>query len=68
MADQLLDPKQVHAEYGIAPQTLANYRWQGIGPAYVKTTPTKHGRVKYRRSAIEAWLDAQTVQTGGRAA
>ena len=68
MTDQLLSPKQVHAEYGIAPQTLANYRWQGIGPAYVKTNPSKYGRVKYRRSAIEAWLNAQTVQPGGAAA
>lgn len=68
MADQLMTPRQVHAEYGIAPQTLANYRWQGIGPAYVKTNPSKYGRVKYRRSVVEAWLDAQTVQTGGAAA
>ncbi|MFJ3617690.1 helix-turn-helix transcriptional regulator [Streptomyces iakyrus] len=68
MADQLLSPKQVHDEYGIALQTLANYRWQGIGPAYVKTNPSRAGRVKYRRSAIEAWLDAQTVRPGGVAA
>lgn len=68
MTDKLMTPKQVHAEYGIAPQTLANYRWQGIGPAYLKTHPGKYGRVKYRRSTIEKWLDAQTVQTGGAAA
>lgn len=68
MADPLLTPNQVQAQYGIAVKTMANYRWQGIGPAYVKTNPSKYGRVKYRRSAIEAWLDAQTVQTGGQAA
>ncbi|GAA2346774.1 helix-turn-helix domain-containing protein [Streptomyces kunmingensis] len=68
MAEQLMTPRQVQAEYGIAPQTLANYRWQGLGPAYVKTTPGKSGRIKYRRSAVESWLDAQTVQAGGKAA
>ncbi|MEU9657564.1 helix-turn-helix transcriptional regulator [Streptomyces chartreusis] len=68
MSDLLLTPKQVQAEYGIAVQTLANYRWQGIGPSYTKTNPSKYGRVKYRRSAIEAWLTAQTVQPGGAAA
>jgi hypothetical protein len=66
--DQLLTPKQVHAEYGFHPQTLANWRWMDTGPAYIKTTPGKSGRIKYRRSAVEAWLNAQTVQTGGAAA
>ena len=66
--DSLLSPKEVQAEYGFTPQTLANWRWMGTGPAYIKTTPGKAGRIKYRRSAIEAWLNAQTVQTGGAAA
>ncbi|WP_030323185.1 helix-turn-helix transcriptional regulator [Streptomyces flavochromogenes] len=68
MTDQLLTPKQVQAEYGFAPPTLANWRWMGQGPEYIKQTPGKGGRIKYRRSAIEAWLQAQTVQTGGAAA
>lgn len=69
MTDPLLTPKQVHTEYGFSPQTLANWRWMGLGPDYIKQTPGKGGRIKYRRSAIEAWLKAQTVQqTGGAAA
>lgn len=68
MTDELLTPKQVHADYGFSPQTLANWRWMGLGPAFIKTTPGKGGRIKYRRSAIEQWLDAQTVQVGGAAA
>jgi hypothetical protein len=68
MADQLLTPKQVQAEYGFSAQALANWRWMGVGPKYIKTTPGRSGRVKYRRSAIEAWLDAQTVQAGGASA
>lgn len=63
MTDEFLTPRQVHSEYGFSPQVLATYRWQGIGPDYIKTTPAKAGRVKYRRSAIERWLDERTVTT-----
>ncbi|MFF3690686.1 helix-turn-helix transcriptional regulator [Streptomyces sp. NPDC002187] len=62
MTDEFLTPREVYAAFGIAPQTLANYRWQGIGPAYVKVSPSKYGRVRYRRSAVEKWLDACTAQ------
>ncbi|MFD4972273.1 helix-turn-helix transcriptional regulator [Streptomyces sp. NPDC058424] len=68
VADELLTPKQVHEQYGFSPQTLSNWRWSGIGPSYIKTSPGRSGRVKYRRSAIEAWLTAQTVTVGGGAA
>lgn len=68
MSDELLNPKQVKARYGFSPQTLANWRWMGTGPAYIKTSPGRSGRIRYKRSAIEAWLNAQTVQTGGSAA
>jgi hypothetical protein len=44
--DPLLTPKQVQDQYGIATKTLSNYRWQGIGPDYVKTHPGQYGRVQ----------------------
>lgn len=66
-ADQLLKPKEVQADYGFSPQTLANWRWMGNGPAYIKTSPGRSGRIRYKRSAVEAWLNAQTVQTGDAA-
>ncbi|MFE1024981.1 helix-turn-helix transcriptional regulator [Streptomyces sp. NPDC058818] len=62
MSDELLTAIQVRDAYGISPQTLANHRWRGTGPAYVKISPSKYGRVRYRRSAIEQWLDACTRQ------
>lgn len=68
MTDELLSPKQVHADYGFSPQTLANWRWMDMGPDFIKTSPSKAGRIKYRRSTIEAWLNAQTVTVGGAAA
>lgn len=67
MTDEFLTPKQVHADYGFSPQMLANWRWMGLGPSYIKTTPGRAGRIKYRRSAIEQWLDEQTVSTRGAA-
>ncbi|MFD7443913.1 helix-turn-helix transcriptional regulator [Streptomyces sp. NPDC059909] len=64
MSDELLTPVQIEDEYGLPRQTLANWRWSGIGPAYIKTSSTRAGRVMYRRSAFEAWLAAQTVPAG----
>lgn len=66
--DDLLTPKEVHAEYGFSPQTLAKWRWMDMGPDYIKQSPGKGGRIKYRRSSLERFLDAHTVQTGGEAA
>ena len=68
--DDLLTPKQVCEQYPIFGTTgsLAERRWRGSGPTYIKSSETRAGRVYYRRSAIEAWLDAQTVTTGGAAA
>lgn len=66
--DELLTPKEVHADYGFSPQTLANWRWCGTGPDYIKQSPGRGGRIKYRRGRIEAWLDAQTVKAGGQRA
>lgn len=68
VSDELLTPKQVQADYGFSPQTLANWRWMNTGPTYIKTSPGRSGRIRYKRSAVEAWLDAQTVKTGGAAA
>ncbi|KKZ74446.1 hypothetical protein VO63_07845 [Streptomyces showdoensis] len=70
MRSELLNPKQVCAEYPIFGSTgsLAERRWRGDGPAYIKTAEGRAGRVFYRRSDIEQWLDERTVQTGGKAA
>lgn len=68
MPEALLSPKQVSTEYGISEASLANWRWMGLGPDYIKTTPGRGGRIKYRRSAIEQWLTDQTVTTGSAAA
>src|ERR1044072_267429 len=66
--DELLTPKQVYADYGFSPQPLANWRWCGMGPTYIKQTPGRGGRIKYKRSAIEQWLAERTVQNRSAAA
>ncbi|MFJ7191466.1 helix-turn-helix transcriptional regulator [Streptomyces bacillaris] len=63
----LLSPKQVRAVYGFSEQTLANWRWAGTGPDYIKTSPGRGGRIRYKRSAVDEWLEAHTV-SGGAAA
>ncbi|WP_079053017.1 DNA-binding protein [Streptomyces phaeochromogenes] len=70
MDDDFLPPKQVITEYPIfgTVGSLAERRWRGDGPEYVKTSDGRAGRVFYRRSAIEKWLDERTVQTGGQRA
>ena len=40
------------------PSTLAHWRSEGRGPAYLKIG----SRVAYRGADLNAWLDAQTVR------
>ncbi len=59
--DRLLWPEQVAEVLGVPVGTLANWRYQGRGPAFVKV-----GRhVRYRRNDVARWIDAQVV--GARA-
>jgi excisionase family DNA binding protein len=49
------EPPQVSSYLGIPEKTLAEWRWQGKGPRYVRV-----GRhVRYRWSDVEAWLETQ---------
>jgi excisionase family DNA binding protein len=57
-AAPLVRPDEFAAELGIPGKTLAEWRSRGLGPAYVKV-----GRhVRYRREAIDKWLEGQTRQ------
>ncbi|MET8169293.1 DNA-binding protein [Streptomyces sp. NPDC005329] len=69
-ADEWLSPVQVCDAYPmfVSPAALADRRWRGDGPDYVKTAPARSGRVYYRRSAIERWLNDRTISCGGAAA
>jgi len=55
--DKLLTDTQLAARWQLSRGTLANQRSQGRGPAYLKLA----GRVRYRRSDIEAYEQAGFV-------
>jgi hypothetical protein len=55
--DDLLTDAQLAARWQLSRGTLANQRSQGRGPAYLKLA----GRVRYRRSDIEAYEQAGFV-------
>lgn len=50
------------AMLGISPRTLANWRTQGIGPAFIRIGKV-HSRTLYRVDDLHAWLDANRVET-----
>ena len=54
----LLRPADLQRILGVAEQTLRDWRYKGIGPAAVRLGQ----RVYYRRSAVDAWIDAQLEQ------
>ncbi|MET9973870.1 helix-turn-helix transcriptional regulator [Streptomyces microflavus] len=66
MADVKLTPAQLGTELGVSKQTLANWRWAGAGPRYVKLGTGKNAPIRYRRTDVDAWL-ASTEQGGAAA-
>lgn len=55
-SDELLTREQVAAMLGIESHTLACWRSEGRGPALIKFGRGRSAAVRYRRSAVEAWL------------
>ena len=53
-----LTPAEASEETGLSEQTLANYRWRGIGPPFRKVGRT----VSYPRVPLREWLDHQIVK------
>ncbi len=55
----LLTPGDVSQRLGVPTGTLANWRYLGRGPAFLRV-----GRhVRYRPDDVEAWLDGQRHET-----
>jgi hypothetical protein len=52
---ELLKPSQVAELLKVTVETLANWRYKGLGPSFVKRTPALRGRVLYRLSAVLEW-------------
>ena len=55
MPDEMLTAGQLSNELTeVSEKTLAQWRYLGRGPAYLKL----EGHVRYRRSDVEAWLSS----------
>jgi DNA-binding transcriptional MerR regulator len=55
---ELLNTLEAAPMIGVTPGTLENWRCQGIGPKFIKTTAGRSGRVLYDPADIEAWKAA----------
>lgn len=53
--ETLLTPAQVATYLGVTCGTLAQWRWKGIGPRWVKLSRGRAGRVRYDHAAVIAW-------------
>ena len=51
----VLDPVAAASYLGIAKQTLARWRCEGGGPAFLKLG----ARIRYERADLDFWLDAR---------
>lgn len=57
--DPLLSASAVAKWTGLDVTTLARKRQNGDGPPFVKMGKHQQSAVRYRRSAVEAWIAAQ---------
>jgi predicted DNA-binding transcriptional regulator AlpA len=56
MSNELLTPPQVAKLLQVHPATLANWRHQGKGPAYVRLGNGPRKMVRYPSQAVDAWI------------
>ncbi|MGW5522271.1 helix-turn-helix transcriptional regulator [Gordonia sp. NPDC003950] len=57
MTTEVMDTKEAAAYVCSTPRTLEQFRYLGKGPKYYKLGQ----KVVYRRSDLDAWLDAHAV-------
>lgn len=69
--NKIMNTQAAAAYMSIAPGTLENWRYQGYGPRFVKSSPSRCGKVLYRVEDLTAWLEANlyssTSEVGERA-
>jgi hypothetical protein len=58
--DDLLSNEQTAAILGVKPNTLEIWRCKGKGPAFIKLGAHPSSPIRYQRSRLMAWLDAQS--------
>ncbi|WP_413800120.1 helix-turn-helix transcriptional regulator [Streptomyces iranensis] len=50
-----LTPVQLADELGVSVGTLANWRWRGEGPRYLKLGSGRSSPIRYQREDVDAW-------------
>ncbi|OEJ57745.1 hypothetical protein BGM19_06960 [Streptomyces agglomeratus] len=56
MKSEWLKPCEVAAQLRVSVGTLANWRYQGTGPRYIKLSDAPNAPVRYRRDAVDAYM------------
>lgn len=58
----LLTAKETGKKLRRTEKTLANWRSSNIGPAYVKVSPGRSGRVLYVAADVDRWIQEHRVE------
>ncbi|GAA2034668.1 hypothetical protein GCM10009839_39000 [Catenulispora yoronensis] len=58
----LLTAKETGKKLRRTEKTLANWRSGGVGPAYVKVSPGRSGRVLYIAADVDRWIQEHRVE------
>ncbi|MFD9133573.1 helix-turn-helix domain-containing protein [Streptomyces bottropensis] len=56
MKIEWLTPREVAQQLRVHPGTLANWRYQGIGPEFTKLSPAPNSPVRYRRDHVDTYM------------
>lgn len=56
LGEELLVPAEVSTLTKLTKSTLKDKRWKGTGPDFIKLSPGRGGRIRYRRRDVESWL------------
>lgn len=57
--DDWLTPAEVARLTRLSQSTLKDKRWRGTGPKFTKLSPGRGGRIRYRRSDVDAWMNGE---------
>lgn len=60
--DELLRPAEVAELAKLSVSTLKDRRWKGMAPSFVKLSPGRGGRIRYRRGDVIAWLSERAAE------
>jgi len=63
MPETFLNTRKAANWIGYKPETLRQWRTNGIGPPYIRVLGKL---VRYRASDVERWMDEQVQQTDGQ--